>query len=135
MPLASLCKTLPQSVNENWNAHRIMKMQYQSGSAYNGTNIPQLGALDTRSITWKDEETKEVNKMDTTFYIADTPGPAILGLPSYSRLRIVNLNCSVQLRKHGKPIKTCKEREKVKQNIKNLKPINSKDDLIKTYPD
>ena len=102
--------------------------------AYNGANIPQLSALDT-PITWKDEETKEVNKMDTTFYIADTPGPAILGLPSCSRLRIVNLNCSVQLRKHGQPIKTSKEREKVKQDMKNLKSINSKDDLIKAYPD
>ena len=102
--------------------------------AYNGTNIPQLSALDT-PITWKDEVTKEVNKMDTTFYIADTPGPTVLGLPSCSRLRIVNLNCSVQLRKHGQPIKTCKESEKVKQDMKNLKPINSKDDLIKAYPD
>ena len=102
--------------------------------AYNGTNIPQLGALET-TITWKNEETQEVNKMNTTFYVADTPGPAILGLPSCSRLRIVNLNCSVQLRKHGQPIKTCKEREKVKQDMKNLKPINSKDDLIKAYPD
>ena len=73
--------------------------------------------------------------MDTTFYVANTPGPAILGLPSCGRLRIVNLNCSVQLRKHGQPIKTCKEREKVKQDMKNLKPINSKDDLIKAYPD
>ena len=35
--------------------------------AYNGTNIPQLSALDI-PITYKDEETKEVNKMDTTFY-------------------------------------------------------------------
>ena len=102
--------------------------------AYNGTNIPQLGALDT-PITWKDEETKEVNKMDTTFYVANTSGPAILGLPSCSRLRIVNLNCSVQLRKHGQPIKSYKEREKVKQDMKNLKLINSKDDLIKAYPD
>ena len=73
--------------------------------------------------------------MDTTFYIADTPGPAILGLPSCSRLRIVNLNCSVQLRKHGQPVKVSKAREKVKQDMKNLKPINSKDDLIKAYPD
>ena len=73
--------------------------------------------------------------MDTTFYIADTPGPAILGLPSCSRLRIVNLNCSVQLRKHGQPVKVSKEREKVKQDMKNLKPINSKDDLIKAYLD
>ena len=59
----------------------------------------------------------------------------ILGLPSCSRLRIFNLNCSVQHRKHGQPIKSCKEREKVKQDMKNLKLINSKDDLIKTYPD
>ena len=51
------------------------------------------------------------------------------------RVRIVNLNCSVQLRKHGQPVKVSKEREKVKQDMKNLKPINSKDDLIKAYPD
>ena len=100
--------------------------------AYNGTTIPQLSALET-NITWKDEETQEVNKMETTFYVADTP--AILGLPSCSRLRIVNLNHSVQLRKHGQHIKTCKEGEKVKQDTKNLKSINFKDDLIKAYPD
>ena len=103
-------------------------------TTYNGINIPQLGALET-TITWKDEETQEVNKMDTTFYVADTPEPEILGLPSCSRLRIFNLNCSVHLRKHGQPIKTCNEREKVKQDMKNLKPINSRDDLIKAYPD
>ena len=89
---------------------------------YNRTNIPQLGSLDT-PIKWKDEETKEVNKMDTTFYIADTPGPVILELSSFSRLRIVNLNCSVQLRKHGQPVIVSKEREKDKQDMKNLKPI------------
>ena len=130
---SSLCQTLPQSVNENWNAHRITKMQYQAQSLqWNKHSSTQC--TDT-PITWKDEETKEVNKMDTTFYIANTPGPAILGLPSCRRLRIVNLNCSVQLRKHGQPAKVSKEREKVKQDMKNLKPINSKDDLIKAYPD
>ena len=72
-------------------------------------------------------------KMDTTFYIADTPGPAIIGLPSCSRLRIVH--CSVQFRKHGKSINTCPEREKIQQDMKTLKPINSCDDLIKVYPD
>ena len=40
--------------------------------------------------------TKEINKIDTTFSVANTPGPAILGLPSCSRLRIVNFNCSTQ---------------------------------------
>ena len=73
--------------------------------------------------------------MDTTFYITNTPGTAILGLSSCSSLWIVNRNCSVQLRKHGQLITTCKEREKVNQDMKNLKLINSKDDLIKAYPD
>ena len=89
----SLCQTLPNQLTKTGMPTGLRKCNTKL-RAYNGTNIPQLGALDT-PITWKDEETKEVNKMDTTFYIADTPGPAILGLPSCSRLRIVNLNCSV----------------------------------------
>ena len=133
MPLRAFAKLFPNWLTKTGMPKGLRKCNTKL-RAYNGTNIPQLGALDT-PITWKDEETKEVNKMDTTFYIADTPGPAILGLPSCSRLRIVNLNCSVQLRKHGQPVKISKEREKVKQDMKNLKPINSKDDLIKAYPD
>ena len=133
MPLWAFAKLF-----SNWLTKTGMPIQLQKCNtklrAYNGTNIPQLGALDT-PITWKGEETKEVNKMDTAFYVADTPRPALLGLPSCSRLRIVNLNCSIQLRKHGQPFKTCKEREKFKQDMKNLKPITSKDDLIKAYPD
>ena len=76
MPLQTFAKLF-----SNW----LMKTRLPTGLrkcntkliAYNGTNIPQLGALDT-VITWKDEETKKVNKMNTTFYVADTPGPAIL---------------------------------------------------------
>jgi len=73
--------------------------------------------------------------MDTTFYVADRPGPAILGLPSCSRLRIVHLNCSVEFRKHGKPIKTPTEKGKILQDIKNLHQSNSQEDLITAYPD
>ena len=78
---------------------------------------------------------QKVHKMDTAFYVADTSRPAILGLPSCSMLRIVHLDCSVQFRKHGKPIKLSKEKGKGKQDMKNLKQINSKDDLIKAYLD
>ena len=133
MPLRDFAKLFPNQLTKTGMPTGLRKCNTKL-RAYNGTNIPQLGALDT-PITWKDEETKEVNKMDTTFYITDTPGPAILGLPSCSRLKIVNLNCSVQLRKYGQPIKTCKERAKVKQDMKNLKPINSNDDLIEAYRD
>ena len=60
MPLQAFAKLFP---------NRLMKTGMPTGlrkcntklRAYNGTNIPQLGALDT-PITWKDEETKEVNK-------------------------------------------------------------------------
>ena len=72
---------------------------------------------------------QKVHKMDTAFYVADTPRPAILGLPSCSRLRIVHLDFSVQFRKHGQPIKLSKERGKGKQDMKNLKQI------IKAYLD
>ena len=117
MPLQAFAKLFPNQLMKTGMPTGLQKCNTKL-RAYNGTNIPQLDALET-TITWKDEGTKEVNKMDTTFYITDTPGPAILGLPSCSRLRIVNLNCSVQLRKYGQPIKTCKEREKVKQDMKN----------------
>ena len=71
---SSLCKTLLLTKTGMSTGLRKCNTKLR---AYNRTNIPQLGALDT-PITWKDEETKEVNKMDTTFYVADTPGPAIL---------------------------------------------------------
>ena len=133
IPLQAFAKLFPNRLTKTGMPTGLQKCNTKF-RAYNGTNIPQLSALET-TITWKDEETKEVNKMDTTFYVANTPGPAILGLPSCGRLRIVNLNCSVQLRKHGQPVNVSKEREKVEQDMKNLKSIDSKDDLIKAYPD
>ena len=72
----SLCKTLPQSDNKTGMPTGLQKCNTKL-RAYNRTNIPQLSALDT-AITCKDEETKEVHKMDPTFYIANTPGPTIL---------------------------------------------------------
>ena len=133
MPLRAFGKLFPNRLTKAGLPTGLRKCNTKL-RAHNGTNIPQLGALDT-TISWKDEETNEVHKMDTTFYVAETPGPAILGLPSCSRLRIVHLNCSVQFRKHGKPVKPCPEREKVQQDMKKLGPINSCEDLIKAYPD
>ena len=73
--------------------------------------------------------------MDTTFFVIDTPGPAILGFPSCSRLRIVHLNYYVQFRRHGKPITPCLEREKLQQDMKKLRPIKTHEDLMKAYLD
>ena len=37
------------------------------------------------------------NWLHPQWYLADTPGPAILGLPSSSKFEIVKLNCNIQL--------------------------------------
>ena len=132
MPLQAFAKLFSNQLVKTGIPTRLQKCNTEL-RAYSVTNIPQLSALET-VIIWKDEETKKVIKINNTFYITDSPGPTILGLPSCSRLRIVNLKCSVQLRKHGQSIKTCKERENVKQDMKNLKVTNSKE-LIKAYSD
>ena len=78
MPLWAFAKFFPNRLTKTGMSTGLQKCNTKL-RAYSRTNIPQLSPLDT-TITWKDEETKEVNKTDTTFYIADTPGPEILGL-------------------------------------------------------
>ena len=69
----------------------------------------------------------------------DTPGPAILGLLSCAKHGIVELNCAVNLQKKKlvQQKKLTTEHGSVKQNLQDLKPppLNTKEDLIKAYPD
>ena len=76
MPLQSFAKLFPNQLTKTRIPIELWKYITKL-RAYNGTNIPQLSALDT-TITWKNEEMMEVNKMDTTFYVANMPEPAIL---------------------------------------------------------
>ena len=66
-------------------------------TAYNGSAIPQLGAHDT-AIVWRPSSSGPPRHVHTWWYIADTSGPAILGLPSSSKLGIVQLTCTIQFR-------------------------------------
>ena len=50
-------------------------------TAYNGSNIPQFGVLDT-AIEWTPKCHQHSKHLQTRWYVADSPGPAILGLPS-----------------------------------------------------
>ena len=73
------------------------------------------------------------------WYVADTPGPAILGLQSCAKLAIVELNCAVNLQKRKlvqqkKPTTEGRKVEQVQQILKPL-PLKTKEDLIKAYPD
>ena len=65
-------------------------------TAYNGTRIPQHGALDTWT-RWKPHNERPQH-LRTRWYVADTQGPAILGLPSSQRLGVVTMNCAVHLK-------------------------------------
>ena len=104
-------------------------------TAYNGSNSSQFGALDT-AIEWTPKVHHYSKCLQTRWYLADSPGPAILGLPSSSKLGIVQLNCAVKLTsRHGPPIppkKPTAEHTKVRHDL--TSPLNSSEDLIKAYP-
>ncbi len=60
-------------------------------TAYNGTNFPHYGTLTLNCR-------KDINQKWSPhkFYIADTPGPIILGLPSCQSLSLVTLHCAME---------------------------------------
>lgn len=57
-------------------------------TAYNGTDISCLGKI-TFPCRYRGEW------QETGFYIVDVEGPAIIGLPSCEKLKIVTLHCSI----------------------------------------
>ena len=64
-------------------------------TAYNGSCLPLYGALHG-PINWQPSGPgAQPCKVNSYWYVADTPGPAILGLPSCERLAVVKMNCAV----------------------------------------
>ena len=101
-------------------------------TVYNRSNIPQFGALDT-TIKWTPKGHQHSNHIQSRWYIADSPGPAKLDLPSSSKLGIVQLNCAVKLTSRcDPPKKPTTECAKVIHDLTSL--LNSSKDLIKAYP-
>ena len=135
MPLHAFAKLFPRCINAN-GSPRGLKSSMTHLTAYNGSKIPQFGTLDT-TIDWTPKGQNVANHLHTQWYIADTPGPAILGLPSCAKLGIVELNSAVNLQKklvqQKKPTTECGKVNKDLQDIK-PPPLNTKEDLIKAYP-
>ena len=137
MPLHTFAKLFPRRINDD-GSPRGLKSSMTCLTAYNGSKIPQFGTLDT-AIDWTPKGQKVTNHLQTRWHIADTPGPAILRLPSCAKLGIVELNCAVNLQKkklvqQKKPTTEC---GKVNKDLQDLKPppLNTKEDLIKAYSD
>ena len=134
MPLRTFSKLFPRRVTTDRTPTGLRPTRTRL-TAYNGSTIKQYGTLDT-AIDWKPEGKNVANRLHTRWYIADTPGPAILGLPSCSKLGIVELNCAVRFRwkklTEQKPTTECQQ---VQKDLTNLQQLNTKEDLIKAYPD
>ena len=77
-------------------------------TAYNGTSIRQYGKM-TVPCSYNSE------RIDTEFYVSDSAGPAILGLPSCRRLHLMEMNCEIK-------------------SVPN-KRVDSTSDLVAAYPD
>ena len=88
-------------------------------TAYGEHVVPQLGKATIAGI----HNEKEVN---CTFYVVKAEGPAILGLSSCRKLKIVTLNLAVV---------TSSPRIDKDKPIKDRPPIRSKAELINMYPE
>ena len=107
-------------------------------TAYNGSHIPLYGAL-RGPITWQPNHPGSwPHRVKSYWYIADTPGPTILGLPSSEKLAVVKMNCAINIRQpctHPAPVSTTAATTKPATAPEAAKPIRSTDDLIKEFLD
>ena len=107
-------------------------------TAYNGSHIPLYGALQG-PITWQPNcPGSQPHRVKSYWYIADTPGPTILGLPSSEKLAAVKMNCAITVRQpstHPAPVSTTVATTKPATAHKVAKSIRSTDDLIKEFLD
>ena len=63
--------------------------------AYNGSHIPLYGALHG-PITWQpDLPGDQPHRVNSYWYVTDTPGSAILGLPLGEKLAVMKMNCAI----------------------------------------
>ena len=88
-------------------------------TAYNGTEIRCYGCTTIPCRYQGNQWT------DTEFFVVDVDGPAIVGLPSCQKLKLVTLNCVVNT----------SHTTSVPPGTTDLPPINNVEDLKRMYPD
>ena len=108
MPLRTSQRMYPSDIDtEGIPVRGSLQHRYTILTAYNGQLIRQYGTTRLKCA-------HETTTYEAEFFVADTPGPMILGLPSCRKLNFVTLNCAVS---------------------EHLPPLNSKEDLQRLYPD
>ena len=110
-------------------------------STYNRFHIPLYGALHGPIVWQPGGPGIWPRKINSYWYIADTPAPTILGLPWCERLTIMKMNCAITVMQPGTkppspaPASTTATTAKPATVHTAAKPIRSTDDLIKEFPD
>ena len=100
-------------------------------TAYNGSHIPLYGALCSPILWQPGHPGAQPCRVNSYWYIADTPSPAILGLLTCKKLAVVKMNCAITLiQPSPKP-----PRPAPASTMTAAKPIRTTDDLMKEFPD
>jgi len=135
MPLRTFAKLFPERFNKDGNPTGLSPSSTRL-TAYNGSPIKQFGTFKTH-VDWTPKNRRITNRLHTQWYVADTPGPAILGLPSCTKLNIVELNCAVELQRRQPMLQKTPttECQQMNNDLEMLKNISSRQDLIDAYPD
>ena len=111
LPLRTFRRMYPELLDANgFPATKSLRKCTTILTAYNGESIHHYGTL-------KIPCAHRQHGCDIEFYVADTPGPGIICLPSCRAMNLVVMNCEVNT------------------STSHNDMINCKEDLCRTYPD
>ena len=135
MPLRTFTKLFPKRFDTDGHPTGLAPST-MCLTAYNGSPIRQFGTFRTH-IDWTPQGEQTTNCLHTRWYVADTPGPAILGLPACNKLGIVELNCAVDLqqKRTTQQETPTTEDQRMHDDLEMLQTLSSREDLISAYPD
>ena len=109
--------------------------------AYNGSPIPLYGVL-RGPILWQPSTPgAQPCMIHSYWYIIDTPGPALLGLPACEKLAVVQVNCAVKATQPNRsptgttPTQAARATKPPTARTPKSKCIKFTDDLMREFPD
>ena len=104
-------------------------------TAYNGTQITLFRSF-CGPITWQSASPgAQINHINSHWYVVDTPGPAIIGLPLCEMLDVVKMNCAVKVIQSAYQPLSPVPAAAASTTPKRTTSIKSTEDLIKEFSD
>ena len=110
-------------------------------TAYNGSLIPLYGIIPGPILWQPSTPGAQPCMIHSYWYVADTPSPALLGLPACERLALVQMNCTVMSTLPDRsltgttPTQAARVAKPPAARMPKPKCIKSTDDLMREIPD